>query len=195
MGRWFWVISFGLCVVSCSQVNDRPTVSLNGYGYRDGLDSVFAQIAETLDVKIDYNLVDITSYPESIDKYYYNQNYILYDSLKGYRKGIDLIIVRGDGTGLLGFTPSQDTLLINNYPKIYNKVFIAEVTAETILHEIGHLAGLKHVFDMSEDEKKAIGIISNKDYIRNIMQYSECAYELTEVQREAIRRHLIRYGM
>lgn len=105
--------------------------------------------------------------------------------------------LEGTDQALMGFTP----VLRSAYHKYsaaspsFDRIYIAYEGLEnqtTLVHEMGHFLGLKHPWEISENEKKSLGIlVDNEDH--NHMGYGHEVDHFTSQQLELMRRNALDY--
>lgn len=91
---------------------------------------------------------------------------------------------------LLGFTPILEKFdyKYDVYTPIYDNIFVSHDLNNkkeiyiTIIHEIGHYLGQKHVFDLTYDEQLKSGINSKHLVKYNYMNYGDSINNFTDIQ-------------
>jgi len=103
----------------------------------------------------------------------------------------------GTDQALMGFTP----VLRSAYDKYsdaspsFDRIYVAYEGLEnstTLVHEMGHFLGLKHPWEISEYEKKSLGIVYDNEK-KNHMTYGNEVDHFTSQQLEIMRRNALDY--
>jgi hypothetical protein len=128
--------------------------------------------------------------PMTIETARYKESYkVLEDT--SYSDNIHVILVsdEDDANGLLGFSTNVlDTNLVIEYPKYYNKVYLRAkgLRQNTLVHELGHLFGLKHTFADGSEWGQDPGEVDADEY--NYMSYNCNTDNLTDKQRDIVQK-------
>lgn len=104
-----------------------------------------------------------------------------------------------DGTdkALMGFTPVLRSAhyKYRSASPSFDRIFMAYdglIDKSTLVHEMGHFLGQKHPWELTEYDRKSIGII-NDNVMQNHMSYGQDVNHFTHQQLEAMRLHAISY--
>lgn len=187
------IFSALLLLIGCSNepIAVKPTkrvILLDVYNDHEHMDSLFKEVGNLLDVQFQVDEYDINEYQNSLETYYENQYYLLDSAaLTPYYK-VRIVFCRSS-TGLNGFTPKQDSS-INIYPYYFRTMFLSDkCNWETFAHELGHLAQLRHTFELTKAERIKYDITAKTECV-NLMSYDGCAREFTKPQLDQINHFL-----
>jgi len=196
-----------------------PILKINAYLM--GLSEMDTEVYSNLQYNIDYlneefegligfqleNLhIDISGayLPDLYSNFYIGEGEIVNDIVAPIEQegAINLFIFHtyckeGTDQALMGFTPVLRSAFhkYSDASPNFDRIYIAYEGLEnqtTLVHEMGHFLGLKHPWEITEYDKKSLGIIQSNEH-QNHMTYGSEVDHFTSQQLELMRRNALDY--